>query len=232
MPNIDQLRVVLRNVSPLIWRRVLAGSDTSIAELHTILQTVMVWDDTHLHRFLIHGKAYGTPRCAGISFADDPFQVQLCHCRLHRGERFFTITTSCTAGLWTVVSRGCWPLTQSSSIREARRAVAQRRRKTLAGPGSTCPSWTDMTRAVGRSSNGRLTPRSRSSPPANAIPSTTTGCWMRSTALRRTFVSDRSISPTVRIDVASADGMRFVVPVRTVHAGPNPKYFGIGRGVT
>lgn len=33
-------------------------------------------------------------------------------------------------------------------------------------------------------------------------------------------------------DVASADGMRFVVPVRTVHAGPNPKYFGRGRGVT
>jgi TnpA family transposase len=26
--------------------------------------------------------------------------------------------------------------------------------------------------------------------------------------------------------------MRFVVPVRTVHAGPNPKYFGTGRGVT
>jgi TnpA family transposase len=33
-------------------------------------------------------------------------------------------------------------------------------------------------------------------------------------------------------EVASADGMRFVVPIRTVHAGPNPKYFGIGRGVT
>ena len=33
-------------------------------------------------------------------------------------------------------------------------------------------------------------------------------------------------------DVASADGMRFVVPVRSVHAGPNPKYFGVGRGVT
>ena len=31
---------------------------------------------------------------------------------------------------------------------------------------------------------------------------------------------------------ASADGIRFVVPVRTVHAGPNPKYFGVGRGVT
>ncbi len=32
--------------------------------------------------------------------------------------------------------------------------------------------------------------------------------------------------------MASADGVRFVVPVRTVHAGPNPKYFGVGRSVT
>jgi TnpA family transposase len=32
-------------------------------------------------------------------------------------------------------------------------------------------------------------------------------------------------------EVASADGIRFVVPVRTVYAGPNPKYFGVGRGV-
>ena len=28
------------------------------------------------------------------------------------------------------------------------------------------------------------------------------------------------------------DGLRFVVPVRTVNAGPNPKYFGRGRGIT
>ncbi len=33
-------------------------------------------------------------------------------------------------------------------------------------------------------------------------------------------------------EVASGDGMRFVVPIRTVHSGPNPKYFGAGRGVT
>jgi hypothetical protein len=32
-------------------------------------------------------------------------------------------------------------------------------------------------------------------------------------------------------EVASADGMRFVVPIRTVHARANPKYFGRGRGV-
>ena len=33
-------------------------------------------------------------------------------------------------------------------------------------------------------------------------------------------------------DVASADGLRFVVPVRTLNAGPNRKYFNADRGVT
>src|SRR4051794_14419655 len=33
-------------------------------------------------------------------------------------------------------------------------------------------------------------------------------------------------------EIASADGVRFVVPSRAIHAGPNPRYFGIGRGTT
>ena len=33
-------------------------------------------------------------------------------------------------------------------------------------------------------------------------------------------------------EVASADGLRFVVPVRTINAGPSSKYFGVERGVT
>lgn len=33
-------------------------------------------------------------------------------------------------------------------------------------------------------------------------------------------------------EVASADGLRFTVPVRTINAGPNPKYFHTGKGVT
>ncbi len=32
--------------------------------------------------------------------------------------------------------------------------------------------------------------------------------------------------------MAAADGMRFVVPVKSLHAGPNPKYFGQKKGVT
>ncbi len=33
-------------------------------------------------------------------------------------------------------------------------------------------------------------------------------------------------------DVASADWLRLIVPVRTIHSGPNPRYFGQERGVT
>ncbi|MCC2458355.1 MULTISPECIES: Tn3 family transposase [Bacillus] len=33
-------------------------------------------------------------------------------------------------------------------------------------------------------------------------------------------------------EIASADGLRFFTPVKSVHSGPNPKYFGTGRGVT
>lgn len=51
-----------------------------------------------------------------------------------------------------------------------------------------------------------------------------------------TLVASQSRLPLANLwgggEVASADGIRFVVPVRTVHAGHNPKYFGVGRGVT
>jgi TnpA family transposase len=33
-------------------------------------------------------------------------------------------------------------------------------------------------------------------------------------------------------EVASADGLRFITPVRSIYTGPNPQYFGTGRGVT
>lgn len=33
-------------------------------------------------------------------------------------------------------------------------------------------------------------------------------------------------------NVASADGLRYVVPLNTIYAAPNPHYFGLGRGIT
>lgn len=87
LPTLYQLRVVLHGVSPLIWRRLLVPADTSIAELHTILQTVFGWDDEHLHRFVIHGVEYGVNHFAG-PFRDDARQVRLAELGLRVTERF------------------------------------------------------------------------------------------------------------------------------------------------
>jgi hypothetical protein len=86
--RIYQLKVSLRHISPLIWRRLLVTSDTTIAQLHAIVQIAMGWEGLHLHQFRIHGKTYGIYRDGGMSFADDPHQVILADFKLRRSERF------------------------------------------------------------------------------------------------------------------------------------------------
>jgi TnpA family transposase len=63
--------------------------------------------------------------------------------------------------------------------------------------------------------------------------------YIRAETLTRsnaTLVAAQNSIPLARAwgggDVASADGLRFVVPVRTIHSGPNPRYYGQERGVT
>ena len=86
--TIYQLKITMRGISPLIWRRVLVRSDTTIARLHAIMQMTMGWEGLHLHRFRIQGRAYGVARLGGLSFPDDPAQVRLSRFRLRSGERF------------------------------------------------------------------------------------------------------------------------------------------------
>ena len=59
-PDIYQLRIVLRGISPLIWRRLLVRSDTTLAQLHRMLQILFGWSNDHLHYFRIFGKDYGS----------------------------------------------------------------------------------------------------------------------------------------------------------------------------
>jgi len=83
-----QLKVSLRDISPMIWRRLLVTSHTTIAQLHDILQTAMGWEDLHLHQFRVYGKAYGISRDGGMLFDDDPYQVTLADFKLRARERF------------------------------------------------------------------------------------------------------------------------------------------------
>src|SRR5260370_41318309 len=87
-PFVCQLRVVLRGVSPLIWRRLLVRSDSSIADLHATLQLALGWSDEHLNRFVVHGREYGVAHPGGLGFRDDPHEVHLADLGLRVGERF------------------------------------------------------------------------------------------------------------------------------------------------
>ncbi|MBX2842478.1 MAG: plasmid pRiA4b ORF-3 family protein [Flammeovirgaceae bacterium] len=42
----------------MIWRRIQVRGDTTIAELHYIIQLVMGWEDDHLNCFKINGREY------------------------------------------------------------------------------------------------------------------------------------------------------------------------------
>ena len=80
--------MVLRDVSPLVWRRLLISSETSLAQLHEFLLRAFAWSGEHLHLFHIHGRDFGVSQYGGIVFSEDARQVRLSRFRLHDGERF------------------------------------------------------------------------------------------------------------------------------------------------
>jgi hypothetical protein len=86
--TIYQLKIFILGISPMIWRRIKVRSDNTIADLHYIIQIVMGWTDSHLHRFIIHGKDFGIAQIGGISFSDDPRKVKLADLGWRVKERF------------------------------------------------------------------------------------------------------------------------------------------------
>jgi hypothetical protein len=83
-----RIHVWIRQISPMIWRRLLVGSDSSIADLHHTLQIAFGWSDSHLHRFHIHGRDYGIGKIGGTGFSTDAKQVRLADFRFRINERF------------------------------------------------------------------------------------------------------------------------------------------------
>jgi hypothetical protein len=59
--QIFQIKVILDDIHPPIWRRILVPGNTTLLKLHDILQIVMGWEDYHLHMFTIEGFIYGNP---------------------------------------------------------------------------------------------------------------------------------------------------------------------------
>lgn len=61
-----QIKIVLINSKPLIWRRVLVEPDMTLEEIHYVVQTTMPWTNSHLHQF--HARD-------GARYADPAFEL-------------------------------------------------------------------------------------------------------------------------------------------------------------
>ena len=47
------IKVTLLGTRPPVWRRILVERDMTLRNLHLTLQTVMGWENSHLHEFVL-----------------------------------------------------------------------------------------------------------------------------------------------------------------------------------
>jgi pRiA4b ORF-3-like protein len=67
--RIYQLKITLKDLKPLIWRRIQVR-DCTLDKLHYHIQTAMGWTNSHLHHFRINDKFYGDPYLMEEDFGD------------------------------------------------------------------------------------------------------------------------------------------------------------------
>lgn len=86
--EIYQFRLWIKNISPMIWRRLLIRDDQTIADFHECVQIIMGWSNYYLHQFRIQGKAYGISYIGGIGFSDNARKVSLKQFNFRLNEKF------------------------------------------------------------------------------------------------------------------------------------------------
>jgi Plasmid pRiA4b ORF-3-like protein len=62
--TIYQIKVTLLGTRPPIWRRLLVPADLTLAQLHTVLQIAMGWENGHMHEFSVGQRRFGRPEPA------------------------------------------------------------------------------------------------------------------------------------------------------------------------
>jgi len=60
--TVYQIQISLKGFKPKIWRKVLIPSDLSLSDLHSVIQAVMGWTNSHLHQFIQYGTFYSEPQ--------------------------------------------------------------------------------------------------------------------------------------------------------------------------
>jgi hypothetical protein len=61
MPKTLQLKIILFQSKPMIWRTFKVTDDYRMDRFHQVIQLVMGWNNSHLHEFRIKGREIGMP---------------------------------------------------------------------------------------------------------------------------------------------------------------------------
>jgi hypothetical protein len=84
--KIFQFRLSLEGIHPEVWRRVQVPADFTLAQLHRVIQTVMDWQDYHLHEFRVTGRTYGDLESQEEVPGNDERTVRLRDLGISRGD--------------------------------------------------------------------------------------------------------------------------------------------------
>lgn len=90
-PPVYQLKITLLEIEPRIWRRIQVPSSIKLCCLHSALQVVMGWADSHLHQFGQGEKNWGVPEWDEFNDFDliDESKTQLAIGLKAEGESMF-----------------------------------------------------------------------------------------------------------------------------------------------
>jgi len=73
--NIYQIQIALKDIRPKIWRRILIPSELFLSDFHKIIQTVMGWENYHLHQFVKNRYFYSVKLPDADDLWDDSFDI-------------------------------------------------------------------------------------------------------------------------------------------------------------
>ena len=78
--SVCQLKITLKYTTPPVWRRVQVTGDITLGDLHYVVQTVMGWEDDHLHAFRVGRIEYAPvegDRAVTETGASDEWEAQV-----------------------------------------------------------------------------------------------------------------------------------------------------------
>jgi hypothetical protein len=133
-----QLSTRLRGVSPPVTRRLRVAEQTSLAELHAVLQVAFAWSDGHLYAFQIRGWQFGDPAraielaLAGVDVPLAAFGFEIGEPFLYQYNLFVPWEIDCG-----IEARGWIPAAQPVTCEAARGDPPD---EDLAGP-AAYPQW-------------------------------------------------------------------------------------------